>query len=286
MQVFSPRKQVIVVLGARSGTSALSGALSLLGAGLPQNLMLANWANPKGYFEPQDIAALHDEILASVGSSWSDWRVFPKDWFQSAAAEHYATKLTVMFLNDYQNAEGVCILKEPRICRLLPLWETVFRTANVMPLYCFIDRAPAEVAASLAARDGSTIEQGLLYYIRNHIESEQDTRDAPRAFVSYDALLDDWRAVIGRAGRELDIPFPLHGAAAAEVDGFLERGLRHQTVTVTHDRNWIEALADTIHHAFTLLADDPSDPVALAMMDHARVVFAMREEELTQQATA
>lgn len=281
MQGSNQEKRVIVILGARSGTSALSGTLSLLGAGLPQNLMQANWANPKGYFEPQDIAELHDEILASTGSSWSDWREFPRDWFHSEAAAHYATRLTEMFLNDYQSASGLCILKEPRICRLLPLWADVFQAAGVVPLFCFIDRAPREVAASLAARDGSSTEQGLLYYIRNHIESERDTRSARRAFVQYDALLHDWRTVVDGINRNLGISFPLDGAEAAEVDQFLERNLRNQNVGQTEPDDWIEALASSIHKAFSMLTNDPYDPVGLAIMDHARVVFEMRSPEIS-----
>lgn len=273
-------KRVIVILGARSGTSALSGTLSLLGAGLPQNLMQANWANPKGYFEPQDIAELHDEILASTGSSWSDWREFPRDWFHSEAAIHYTARLTEMFLNDYQTASGLCILKEPRICRLLPLWAEVFQAAGVVPLFCFIDRAPREVAASLTARDGSSMEQGLLYYIRNHIESERDTRSARRAFVQYDALLNNWRDVVGGINRALRTSFPLAGAEAAEVDQFLERNLKNQSADKMEPDGWIEVLANSIHKAFSMLTIDPYDPVGLAAMDHARAVFDMRSQEI------
>ncbi|AQS85129.1 MAG: hypothetical protein ABF876_09760 [Acetobacter aceti] len=279
MQQSDREKRVIVILGARSGTSALSGTLSLLGAGLPQNLMQANWANPKGYFEPQDIAELHDEILASVGSSWSDWREFPRDWFRSEAAAHYTARLTAMFLEDYRNASGLCILKEPRICRLLPLWAEVFQTAGVAPLFCFIDRAPDEVAASLAARDGSSIEQGLLYYIRNHIESERDTRTARRVFVQYDALLNDWREGVGRINQALGTSFPLESTAATQVDDFLERNLRNQNAGQTEPADWIGSLACKIHRAFSTLTTDPHDPVGLACMDHARVAFSMRSDE-------
>lgn len=280
MQNTLPEKQVIVVIGARSGTSALSGTLSLLGADLPQNLMQANWANPKGYFEPQDIAELHDEILASLGSNWSDWRPIPPEWFQSEAARLYADRLAAMFLNDYQATTGLCVLKEPRMCRLLPLWQAVFQATNTIPLYCFIDRAPEEVAASLAARDGSSREQGLLYYLRNHIDPEQATRGARRAFVQYEALLADWRGIMAHVGQALGIPFSLEDATAAKVNDFLERALKHQTVEKRDPDSWCSALAESVHRAFTLFTKDPNDPVALAQMDHARIVFAMRAQEI------
>lgn len=74
------RRTVLTVLGARSGTSALAGTFGIIGCALPKNLIAANWANTKGYFEPSDIAALHDDMLASIGSIWSDYREFPASW--------------------------------------------------------------------------------------------------------------------------------------------------------------------------------------------------------------
>ena len=47
------KRRAIIVLGMhRSGTSALAGVLGLLGARLPARQLPANFANPKGYFEP------------------------------------------------------------------------------------------------------------------------------------------------------------------------------------------------------------------------------------------
>jgi len=220
-------RQIVTVLGARSGTSALAGTLGIVGCTLPKTLMAANWANKKGYFEPEDIAACHDKILATVGSSWSDWREFPPSWFSSPDAVRSRDELVSLFIANYDKAP-LSVLKEPRMCRMLPLWNEVFKKLDSRPLFCFIDRSPLEVAASLKARDGSSIEQGLLYYIRNHLDAEFQTRFRPRAFVSYNALLKDWRQTVAFVSDRLNVPFHLSGKSEHEVDIFLESDLKNQ----------------------------------------------------------
>ncbi len=196
---------VIIVLGARSGTSALAGALGLLGCTLPQNLMAASQCNAKGHFEPQDLADLHDVILASVGSSWNDWHEFPQSWFKSADATQARSRLTDAYLANYGQTP-LSVLKEPRICRLLPLWLEVFESLNLRPAFCFIDRSPVEVAMSLKLRDGSSMEQGLRYYIRNHLDAERDSRGHDRVVISYDELLTDWQSATGKIAKSLKVP--------------------------------------------------------------------------------
>ena len=70
-------RNVILVLGMhRSGTSAAAGILVKLGGAQPKTLMPAEGGNERGYFESQALMTFHDELLASAGSSWTDWRQF------------------------------------------------------------------------------------------------------------------------------------------------------------------------------------------------------------------
>lgn len=266
------KKTAIVVIGARSGSSAMGGVLGLLGCKLPARLLAANWANVMGYFEPEDILVVHDEILASVGSCWSDPKAFPDSWFNSAPAKTYREKLKVAFADNYGTAH-LMMLKEPRLCRILPLWKRVFADLHIRPVYCFIDRDPMEVAASLHDRDGSTIEQGLQYYIRNHLDAERDTRGSPRVFVSYDMLLKDWREVIGRIEKQLAVRFHITDEACKGVDNFLNNGLRNQKNTVAPREDALTQLAFEVHRAFSHLAElKPEKPIARTL-DDARTRF-------------
>src|SRR5215469_14980748 len=66
-------RQAILVLGMhRSGTSALSRVLNLLGARLPSNLIPVEpgVGNDAGHWESADFVVIHDGVLESNGSSW------------------------------------------------------------------------------------------------------------------------------------------------------------------------------------------------------------------------
>ncbi|HJX24749.1 MAG TPA: hypothetical protein VJ252_01225, partial [Chthoniobacterales bacterium] len=66
------RKAVVILGMHRSGTSALCGALDLLGVDFGERLMPANHANEKGYWEHEEIVRFHDDLLSSLGSRWDD----------------------------------------------------------------------------------------------------------------------------------------------------------------------------------------------------------------------
>ncbi len=270
MPTATSQNTVVTVLGARSGTSALAGTLGRIGCALPRNLMPANWANPKGFFEPQDLADAHDELLASISSHWDDWRPIPASWFDTPAAFGYRRRLATIYRQNYADA-SLAVLKEPRMARLLPLWTGVFEELGIQPAFCFIDRPPLEVAASLRARDGSSIAHGLLYYLRNHLDAEYATRSYPRVFLSYNELMTDWRSAVSRVGEVLGIGFTSLNEGQADVDAFLDNAMRH------HDRSTIEPADSTpsdmalaVHAAFNLLAKDASDRAAMNRLDQLR----------------
>jgi hypothetical protein len=91
-------RAVILVLGMhRSGTSALTGTLAKLGASLPKDLMPANESNPRGYWESLGLVKLHDELLASAGSSWDDWRSFNSSWHGTPVAAAFRESARALF---------------------------------------------------------------------------------------------------------------------------------------------------------------------------------------------
>ncbi len=266
--------RIVVVLGARSGTSALAGTLGLLGCTLPKRLMGGGSSNEKGHFEPVVIANLQDSLLAEAGSAWDDWRPFPPGWYDTAACPQYLDRLQAAFIEDYGDFD-LAVLKEPRMCRLLPLWWRLLGRVGARAAPVFIYRDPVEVAQSLAARDASTMQHGLLYWLRNQLDAEVATRGLRRSFVLFDELLDDWRKVAGRIEAEQGIRFPRLDAAGAEVDAFLEPRLRHQRrlapAVIGADRltDWTQA----VFAGFNALRADPADTAALRELDGIRAAF-------------
>ena len=73
-------RTAILVLGMhRSGTSALTGTLILLGARQPATLMEPLEANPRGYWESRPFCDFHDHLLQAGGTCWDQWTRFQLD---------------------------------------------------------------------------------------------------------------------------------------------------------------------------------------------------------------
>ena len=212
----------------RSGTSALTGVMGLAGAGLPAHLMPATSANPRGYFESRVLYELHEELLAELGTSWSDVTAPARDWLRSASAARWIERLAKAVDEEFGD-QPLTVIKDPRACRLVPLWARVFEALGMAPGYVLMIRHPLEVAASLRREHQLDERRSVLLWLDHLVRAERDTRGAPRSIVSYEDLLDDWRVVVRRISRELDLPFPrLSRRVEAEVDEFLSEGLRHQ----------------------------------------------------------
>ena len=216
------RPGALLVLGMhRSGTSALAGVLGRLGVDLGALLMPATPDNPKGYFEHLEIVAVHEGLLAALGSRWDDVRPLPAGWWDGPAAAASRVALRAIVARDFAAAPcwGV---KDPRLCRLLPLWQPLLREMAVEPRYLLVLRRPAEVAASLAARDGISAARARLLWLRHVLDAEAHSRGQRRAIVHYRDLVADragWSRLTERMARELAIDWPVSPAAAAPAVG-------------------------------------------------------------------
>lgn len=222
-----PLRTAFLVLGMhRSGTSALAGVLGRMGCELPQNLMPATEANARGYFESSEVFRLNDTLLASAGSSWDDWRAFDAEWYLSPQFEDHRARALEVLAGEFPGS-GPIVLKDPRICRLLPFWKRVLADAGFRPLFVCIHRPPGEVGASLAHRNGWPEARGRLLWLRHVLDAEAGTRGDARVFVSYDGLLADWRRATGHIFGGLDVA-PPRGLeeAAPEIEDFLSADLR------------------------------------------------------------
>ena len=224
----NPRRIAVLVAGMhRSGTSLLTQVLVGLGCDAPKTLMAADEHNTSGYWESTPIAALNDALLQSAGSSWDDWERFNPDWLSSPAAGEFRERAQALLEDEY-GASRLFVLKDPRICRLLPFWSEAIRHFGAEPRIAIPLRNPFEVADSLAARDAIPASVGFLLWLRNVLDAEAESRHVSRAFAWYDDLLANWEAIVGRLGRELDIAWPRRSTAAAvEIEERVSPALRH-----------------------------------------------------------
>ena len=244
-------RRALVVIGMhRSGTSALTRVLGLLGATLPKNLMPATENNPLGFFESQPLRDIHEELFHEAGTSWSDVAPFPANWEKTPVATHWIERLREAAEEEFADSP-LFVLKDPRIAKLIPVWEQVFKQLNVDPSYVIAVRNPLDVAASLKQAQGIEESKGLLLWLQYFLAGEFRTRSRNRCFQSYEALISDWRAVSEDISTKLGIVFPQDGRSAeARIDRFLSSDLRHHAaptaeVSTRHDvTEWVRQVYD------------------------------------------
>jgi hypothetical protein len=211
----------------RSGTSATAGWLKTLGVNLGPYLMAEDPTQPKGYFEHAEIVRIHDELMAVFDSSWDDPRPLPEGWEHDQRVRFFRKQLIEVIRRDLMT-EPLWGAKDPRLCRLLPIWLGILDELGVPVRAISVLRHPAEVAESLAVRNGFSADKSGLLWLRYALEAEWHSRVIPRITIRYADLLRASGAESQRVAQAFDIvwPKPDEDAAGGAAE-FLERGLRH-----------------------------------------------------------
>ncbi|MGD1037209.1 MAG: hypothetical protein ABR878_08425 [Roseiarcus sp.] len=267
---------VVMVLGMhRSGTSAVAGALTKLGGGLPKHLMAANPSNARGFFESVAFMNFHDELLESAGSNWRDWRLFNPGWDRSPVAVDFRRRAKDLFMEEF-NGSALPVLKDPRICRLMPFWLDVLRDMQATPHIAMPIRSPLDVAQSLKNVHGLSLTHGLLLWLRHVLDAESQSRSEARSIFTWRDFRSDWRGVCDKIAAETHLSWPrLSDRASRDIDRFLTKQL------VNHDTDDAALVAHPDVHEWTLrayealleLARNPLSNSALATLDDLRMLL-------------
>lgn len=267
--------EVLIVLGMhRSGTSAVAGVLTRLGGAAPKTLYPSDYGNERGYFESALIMAFHDELLASAGTHWADWRAFDPGWRDSPVCAAFQQRAKRLFEEEFGDAP-IAVLKDPRICRFLPFWLEVFAAKNVTPRIVIPVRSPLEVASSLHKRNAMPLPEGLLLWLRHVLDAEAASRTLPRSIVTWRAFVANWREAVAKIGRDIGLIWPRSLDEASEIDGFLTADLGHNSVsdaelgTSPHVHEWTLETYETLGE----LACAPQSSEMLARLDRVKQRF-------------
>jgi hypothetical protein len=248
----SIRSRGIVVLGMhRSGTSAFSGVLRLLGFELGTDLLRPNEFNPTGYWENQSIVRLNERILSHLGTSWSDVFLPPYHLNRTDLRETFEAEARAL-LDKAFAGKRTWVLKDPRISMLMDFWLPYLRERNA----CFIHvvRHPVEVASSLKRRDGFPMERGFLLWFLQNLNAEFFTRGLNRCFINYEDFIHDWRGALDDGFRQLELsPLRSFDRATADIDKFIAQGRTRQQDALGGVRQGIEW--KLVEEAFQALKD-------------------------------
>ncbi|PJK14728.1 glycosyl transferase [Lysobacteraceae bacterium NML07-0707] len=222
----SPPIAVLVLGMHRSGTSLATRLLNICGVYLGSKLMPAGDDNPLGFWEHAEAVEINERLMFDLGRSWDDVRLMPKDWLDSAAARQAAEKIADLIEREFVGHE-LCGLKDPRLCRLAPLWIDQLQRQGIEPRVLLVSRDPSEVAQSLHKRNKVPTAVGELLWARYMREAEVVSRRLRRSFISYQGILQDWRAALEHIGRDLGLLLAPDAAQCAEIEKFLRPQLRH-----------------------------------------------------------
>ena len=185
----------VVVLGMhRSGTSAITGVLRLCGAwvGEDERLTAANVENPLGFWERRDVRKICDGLLHSAGADW--WKVAGLNLEAIPHAIFSEQRRLFAGVVSELREHGPWVVKEPRLCLLLPLLRDYLNDAVCVHVF----RNPLEVARSLQRRNGFSIAAGTALWETYNRHALEASATMPRVMVAYGALMRDPEGTIDR----------------------------------------------------------------------------------------
>lgn len=265
----------ILVTGMhRSGTSALTRVLGFIGAGLPRNPLKANAHNETGFWEPEPIVLLHEELLREIGRKWNDLGRFNLSALGAERLRHYQAAI-IRILDEEYGSSRIFAVKDPRLCVLAPLWITALATAGIGVRFVLPIRDAAEVAHSLAKRDLSSIRQGYMLWLRHVLDAEHASRCHQRIFVRYSDLLRDPPAVAASLAVRLPDELSMSAEAGRLAASFIDGKLRHH-VAAAADPPQADGLEDWLaatHDSYARLVSNPDDGMAQRQLDRLRAEF-------------
>jgi len=264
------RKAVIILGMHRSGTSAVAGVLSILGANYGKMMMKPARDNIGGFYENERIYRINEEILGKLGSSWDDPFPLPDNWQCSPLMEPFRKQIAVI-LDEEFGESNLIVIKDPRICRLFPIWRDILESRGFELKIVLSIRGPLEVADSLAERSGFTREYSLLLWLDHILCAEYSSRGYTRAIIPYQTMLDDPEGTARYITEKLGLLLTSEQEARMkEIRAHIDPGLRHFKTDqkAMSDQVWPGVIG--CYSAMLELAENRNGEIAAKSLDRIR----------------
>ena len=175
--------------------------------------------NPLGFFESACLVEINDGLLQLLGCRWDRPPLFPASWDNSPLLDALQKQRPRLAAYALDNA---WVDKDPRLCITYPAY--LYILLRRIPLVVAF-REPLAVATSLHARNGFSLNRGLvLWWVYNHhIASQLCESDL---LVSYSSLLTlDYQSLQRIVGPFLEFHkhrMPSDDTARALIESLLE----------------------------------------------------------------
>jgi glycosyltransferase involved in cell wall biosynthesis len=255
-------KRLIVVLGMhRSGTSAVTRALTTLGVEIGDELMPpVDGNNPTGFWEDSDINALNIDILKTLNSDWDRLALIDEACIEILRKSGHFLRATELLR---KKLAGVLIFgfKDPRVAKLLSFWKVVFSHCQFDVGYVLAIRHPLSVAKSLKKRDGFDHGKSYFLWLGHVLQSLTDSTGSLRILVDYDLLMSSPAFELNRIARRFELTVDPVDLKVFEAS-FLDQNLRH-TVYQLRDLQLDDACVPLVREVYMALLDVAADKLGL-----------------------
>ncbi len=251
----SARPILICILGMhRSGTSALASYVHALGATIgPNRLETISAVNAEGFWEDSVVVAINEALLAAAGRSWFDHRAWQVESIGAQQHEQLHNQALAHMRDCYGN-QPLTVLKDPRLCRLLPFWLDVWDKVGFSVRCLYAIRHPVMVASSLYTRDRIPYEYAVLLWLRYTLDAITNSSEVAGIVVPFDVLLEQPVLLPQALTKELGIELPCAEASWRNLAASsLDTRLRHNRVatSVAAQLPWVRLALDV----FAALSD-------------------------------
>lgn len=254
--------KLIVVLGMhRSGTSAITRGLQVMGVELGNRMMPpVKGDNPKGYWEDIELNALNIEMLHAIGNDWCHLAAIDSNDINILRNQGYFLRAVDLLRHKVINASPFGF-KDPRVAKLLPFWKEVFSHCRFDVSYVIVVRHPLSVVKSLDKRGGIEAEQSYLLWLGHVIMSLTGSVDDKRVLVDYDRLMQSPDYELNRIAKHLDLELDTTELQSYKT-GFLDQGLRH-TIYDLNDLLLDDSCPPIVYEIYAALFDVASEKTKL-----------------------
>jgi len=256
----------------RSGTSLLAEACHLAGLSVSDDRVPDDrQVNHRGFWEDRRVVEINDRLLETLGLHWSSVGSMPSDWTQQPEVEALMTQASAHLQSIY--AEQLpAVIKDPRLCRLLPFWIKATEHCRWSAGCLLALRDPQAVADSLYKRDRLPVLLSALLWSVYMQESVVNSTSLPRQFIDYDTLLEGGPAVLLSVLAEFGFPAPettdaLHPA--------FDRTLRHHQISDSVSQDEVMQHARSLYQQYIDASPGPpaSPATEIPVTDDVRAVI-------------
>jgi glycosyltransferase involved in cell wall biosynthesis len=255
------KKRLIVVVGMhRSGTSAITRGLQVMGVGLGDKIMPGLEDNVKGFWEDLDFNALNIEMLSVLDSNWHHLAPIEPDDVNTLRKKGYFLRAVELLRTKVGNSP-LFGFKDPRVAKLLPFWKEVFVHCQIDTSYLLATRHPLSVVKSLKKRDGFEAAKSYAMWLGHVITSLSCTVGENRIVVDYDRLMQSPDHEINRIATCFNLTIDAIELQTYKTE-FLEQGLRH-TVYELNDLLLDEVCPPLVNEIYTALMSVAADETRL-----------------------